>query len=97
MTNEEREELIERMAQAALESDEASRWCEASEAIRNIYLREAHAALAVAEPVIREECARAAEGFEANRDWVSGSLWGNIRREVAAAIREGEKGDGKNN
>lgn len=50
------------------------------------------AALAVARPIIeaqeRERCARVAEGFEANRDWVNGSLWGNIRREVAAAIRE---------
>jgi len=35
----------------------------------------------------REACAQVAEGFEANRDWVPGSLWGNIRTEVAAAIR----------
>ena len=35
----------------------------------------------------REACAKAAEGFEANRDWVPGSLWGNIRADVAAAIR----------
>lgn len=35
----------------------------------------------------REACAKVAEGFEANRDWVPGSLWGNLRAEVAAAIR----------
>jgi hypothetical protein len=35
----------------------------------------------------REECARAAEGFERNRDWVPGSLYETLRREVAAAIR----------
>lgn len=35
----------------------------------------------------REACAKVAEGFAANRDWVPGSLWGNIRAEVAAAIR----------
>lgn len=35
----------------------------------------------------REECAKVAEGFPANRDWVPGSLWGNIRAEVAKAIR----------
>lgn len=35
----------------------------------------------------REACAKACEGMEANRDWVPGSLWGNIRGEMAAAIR----------
>jgi hypothetical protein len=35
----------------------------------------------------REACAKACEGMEANRDWVPGSLWGNIRSEMAAAIR----------
>lgn len=35
----------------------------------------------------REACAQAAEGFQENRNWVPGSLWGNIRSEVAAAIR----------
>ena len=35
----------------------------------------------------REACAQVAEGFPENRDWVPGSLWGNIRREVAEAIR----------
>ena len=35
----------------------------------------------------REVCAQVCEGFPANRDWVPGSLWGNIRKEIAAAIR----------
>ena len=40
----------------------------------------------------RESCAKAAEGFPENRDWVPGSLWGNIRADVASAIRaRGEK------
>lgn len=35
----------------------------------------------------REACAKAAEGFPANRDWIPGSVWGNIRNDVAASIR----------
>ena len=35
----------------------------------------------------REACAQIAHGFPQNRDWVPGSLYGAIRREVAAAIR----------
>ena len=35
----------------------------------------------------REACAKVCEGFPANRDWVPGSLWGNIRSEMSAAIR----------
>ena len=44
---------------------------------------------AVREAVLeeREACAKVCEGFPANRDWVPGSLWGNIRKEIAAAIR----------
>ena len=46
----------------------------------------AYAAAAVAAE--REACAQAAEGFsDPRRDWVTGSLWGNIRACVAAAIR----------
>ena len=37
----------------------------------------------------RERCAQVAEGFEQTRDWVPGSLYGNLRREVAALIRRG--------
>ncbi|ARU04698.1 hypothetical protein CCO03_17160 [Comamonas serinivorans] len=36
----------------------------------------------------REACAKAAEGFPENRDWVPNSLWGNIRRDVANFIRK---------
>lgn len=35
----------------------------------------------------REACAQVCEGFPENRDWVPGSLWGNIRNEMSAAIR----------
>ena len=44
---------------------------------------------AVREAVLeeREECAKACEVLEATRDWGPGSLWGNIRGEMAAAIR----------
>ena len=35
----------------------------------------------------REACAKVCEGFPENRDWVPGSLWGNIRNEMSAAIR----------
>lgn len=35
----------------------------------------------------REACAKVAEGFEQNRDWVRGSLYESIRNEVAAKIR----------
>lgn len=35
----------------------------------------------------RECCALIAEGFEQNRDWVPGSLYANIRCEIAARIR----------
>lgn len=37
----------------------------------------------------RERCAKVAEGFERNREWVPGSLYDTLRREVAAAIRQG--------
>lgn len=36
----------------------------------------------------RERCAKIAEGFEQTRDWVPGSLYDTLRREVAAAIRQ---------
>jgi len=35
----------------------------------------------------REACAKVAEGLPQTRDWVKGSLYDTIRREVAAAIR----------
>ena len=48
---------------------------------------EHHRALHEALQQERGACAQVAEGFPANRDWVPGSLWGNIRGEMAAAIR----------
>ena len=45
------------------------------------------AALRKVEAEAREDCARIAEGFERNRDWVPGSLYDTLRRETAAAIR----------
>lgn len=35
-----------------------------------------------------EECAKIAEGFPHNRDWVPGSLYDTLRKETAAAIRK---------
>lgn len=35
----------------------------------------------------REACAKTAEGIGQRRDWVPKSLMGNLRRELAAAIR----------
>ena len=57
-----REELIEAMAKAAWESDGVLNW-EGVEFGRKIYLLEARAALAVAEPVIREQCAEMADAI----------------------------------
>lgn len=39
----------------------------------------------------RERCAKLAEGFDdPARDWLAGSVWANIRRDIAAAIRNQE-------
>jgi hypothetical protein len=40
-----------------------------------------------------EECAKVAEGFPRNREWVPGSLYDTLRRETAAAIRKLGGGD----
>lgn len=53
--------------------------------VTNDASREAVIAEAVAAE--REACAKVAEGFEQNRDWVRGSLYESIRNEVAARIR----------
>lgn len=47
-------------------------------------LLEAHAA---GRAEMKEEAAKAVEGFERNRDWVPGSLYDTLRREAATAIR----------
>ena len=59
MTEQEREELIEKMARAAWESDGFASWEEVRTNGKKLYLREARAALAVAEPVIREQAENA--------------------------------------
>lgn len=92
MTEAEREELIEKMAKAAWESDGAESWEKARETGRKSYLRESRAALAVAEPVIREQCARIADRAAANPDFETSVFLDGIAfgaRVVAAAIREG--------
>ena len=72
-----REELIEEMAKAiaARPQDSEDRWW--------IWKPEARAALAVAEPVIREQCARIVE--KGNYE----TRWTESERAIAAAIREG--------
>ena len=73
-----REELIEEMAKAiaARPQDSEDRWW--------IWEPEARAALAVAEPVIREQCAEDAAAIAKEH------LTDAVARLVAAAIREGE-------
>lgn len=93
MTEQEREELIEKMAKAAWESDGTT-----CDLLLEIYLTEARAALAIAEPVIREQADNALreenarlQGLlrEAHVKMEVNNLWSNLRHRVAAAIREG--------
>lgn len=63
------------------QADDGNRWHSLSEG-EKIEWAAIHAAAKE-----REACAKACEGLEANRDWVPGSLWGNIRSEMAASIR----------
>jgi len=92
MTEQEREELIEKMAKAAWERDGCLIWEKSSARGRKLYLGEARAALAVAEPVIREQCAqeceRRATGVGNGKDEYSLAC-----KHIAAAIREGEMAD----
>lgn len=83
MTEQEREELIERMANAI---GGLSSWHrDAPEIV-------ARAALAVAEPVIREECARIADAAAADyRVYRDHFPHAEGAEQVAAAIREGGK------
>ena len=97
MTEKEREKLIVKMAKAAWRIGEevVLEWDQANENVREVYLKEARAALAVAEPVIREQCARIAEtgSFPINIDvWVRSTkkeMTANMALVIAAAIREG--------
>ena len=93
MTEKECEELIEKMATEMFASKQYNGCF--------ILMDMARAALAVAEPVIREECARIADreanadtGFEKS-DFLDGIVFG--AKMIAAAIREGGNEDGKNN
>jgi hypothetical protein len=107
MTEEEREELIEKMAKAAWPSDAAIIWDACPILLKQKHLNNARAALAVAELVIRgqvgialrEENARLREALEqsANEliercDMISrNEAVKIIKRAAAAAIREGGK------
>ena len=85
-------EKVEWAAIHAAAKERAARQAAQEEAV-DLKERITHAGVeqrrAVREAVLqeREACAKACEGLEANRDWVPGSLWGNIRIEMAAAIR----------
>ena len=87
-----REELVEKMAKAIAvrPQDSEDRWW--------IWEPEARAALAVAEPVIREQADNALreenarlQGLlrEAHVKMEANNLWSNLRHRVAAAIRDG--------
>lgn len=97
MTEQEREELIEKMARAAWESDGFASWEEVRKNGKKLYLREARAALAVAEPVIREECAKIADEHSAEVKVSKFATATNalcaqrMAKDIAAAIREGGK------
>ena len=81
MTEAEREELIEKMAKAiaARPQDSEDRWW--------IWEPEARAALAVAEPVIREQCAQICE-----RRYMGDNTREDMEaKRCAAAVREGGK------
>ena len=86
MTDKEREELIKKIATAiaVYAQDSEDGWW--------IWEPEARAALAVAEPVIREECAKIADATA--KDYrVYRDHWPHAEgaEQVAAAIREGGK------
>ena len=89
MTEQEREELIEKMAKAAFESGGTMRWSYVrDESTIYNWIREARAALAIAEPVIREQCAKMAEKRACMIDCCEAT---GVK--IAAAIREGWKED----
>lgn len=90
MTEAEREELVEKIAKATWPSDAAVKWEACPIFLKQRNLDNARAALAVAEPVIREQCARIADktpyAFNVAKDMNT----------IAAAIREGGKGNENN-
>ena len=83
--NDWREELIEQMAKAAWECDTLRKWEDISKWMQEGVRRDCRAALAVAEPVIREQCAEDAAAVAKEH------LTDAVAAIVAAAIREGGK------
>ena len=92
MTEQEREELIEKMAKAwwGFECDDPLKWENVSERLQAKVRRYCRALLAVAEPVIREECAQIARQKLQPHN-IGGDLIvvGHTAETIAAAIREG--------
>lgn len=82
-----REELIEQMAKAAWPKEAAVIWEVCPIWLKQRYLDDARAALAVAEPVIREQCAEIAR----NKVLTSEDCCQETGAKIAAAIREGGK------
>jgi hypothetical protein len=94
MTEQEREELIEKMARAlavhdGITPDPNSEWCNEN---WHYWMPEARAALEVAEPVIRDECAEECER-RATAVGNGKDEYALACRHNAAAIREGGKDD----
>jgi hypothetical protein len=79
MTEQEREELIEKMAREISRYNYDTPW--------QFFIPEARAALAVAEPVIREQCAQICE-----RRYMGDNTREDMEaKRCAAAVREGGK------
>jgi hypothetical protein len=77
------DELVEKVARAIWDTEDwGAEFCELPVAVQHRYQEKATAALAVARPVIREECAKVAEETVA---YSSGQAV--IRQNIAAAIR----------
>ncbi len=79
-----REELIKAMAKAAWPSDAAVKWEACLISLKQKHIDNARAALAVAEPVIREQCAKDA----LNTVLTSEDCCDATGEKIAAAIRE---------
>jgi len=91
-----REELVEKMAREISRYNYDTPW--------QFFIPEARAALAVAEPVIREQCAGMADAiakdyrgyrdhFSHSEPYTSEQIAAETAEQVAAAIREGGKDD----
>lgn len=87
-----REELVEKMAKAAWESDGTRDWRRADGDWLQLYLREARAMLKVAESVIREKCAGEAD-HRAKTVGNGEDEYSLACRHIADAIREGGKNE----